>query len=79
MPDGANLDVARAKADQLLSQLRRGAGSEEVSLLERGGGDKSVGVAKCSAQANGRRASEPAASRANRCGLREPMEGWGGA
>lgn len=55
MSDGANLNVARAKADQLPSQLGRGAESEEVSFLKRGGGDKSVGVAKCSAQANGRR------------------------
>lgn len=45
---------------------------------KRGGDDKAVGVAKCSAQTNGRRAPEPAASRANRRGLCEPMGRVGG-
>ena len=32
-----------------------------------------MGVAKCAAQTNGGRAPDPAASRANRCGLPKPM------
>lgn len=41
--------------------------------LERGGGDESVGVSKCAAQTNGGRTLEPAALRANRCGLCGPI------